>query len=71
MCFVYCYGLLSVSMLRYDKNFLQSNRFKELNTRVLQRMVDFAKEKYSSTDMDMELGRNTTKENQSKRGCKI
>ena len=54
-CFLYSYALVIIAMLNYQQDFLQSSKFKEFNARVLQRVVNIAKEKYSSINVDMEL----------------
>lgn len=54
-CFADCYGLVVIAMTHYDDDFLQSNRFQELHSRVLNRLVNSSKEKYSSINIDMEL----------------
>lgn len=54
-CFADCYGLVVIAMTRYDNDFLQSIRFQELHTRVLNRLISTSKEKYSSINVDMEL----------------
>lgn len=54
-CFADCYGLVVIAMTHYDNNFLQSNRFEELHARVLNRLVNASKEKYTSINVDMDL----------------
>ena len=54
-CFAYVYGLVLISMSNYDQLFMQSERFKQLNSRILQRLINIAKEKYSTMNVDMDL----------------
>ncbi len=65
-CFIYSFGLVSISMNTLDKKFLQSKRFNEFNSRVLQRLVNLSKEKYSSMNLDMDLAEEQLKKSKTK-----
>ncbi|MFT5451417.1 MAG: hypothetical protein ACI9N9_000901 [Enterobacterales bacterium] len=54
-CFVFSYGLVLIGMTRHDNKFLNSSRFEELHARILRRIVDISKEKYSTMNLDMNL----------------
>ena len=54
-CFAYVYGLVLIGMCNYDQTFLQSDKYTQLNSRVLQRLINISKEKYSSMSVDMDL----------------
>ena len=54
-CFAFVYGLVLIEMCKVDPKFMQSERFEKLNSRLLQRLIDLSKEKYTAMDIDMNL----------------
>ena len=54
-CFAYSFGLVVIGMSRYNEEFLQSYSFIQFHTRVLNRLVNTATQKYASMDVDLEL----------------
>ena len=65
-CFIYSFGLVTISMNKLDKNFLQSATFNEFKSRVLQRLVNLSKEKYSTMNLDMTLAEEQLKKTKAK-----
>ena len=54
-CFAFCYGLIIIGMSRYNEEFLQSYGYIQFHTRVLNRLVNSAAQKYNSMNVDIEL----------------
>lgn len=70
-CFAYSYGLVVIGMSRYDPEFLQSYGFIQFHTRVLNRLVNSAKEKYAAMNVDMELVETQLKKTKTKELQKV
>lgn len=66
-CFLCSYGLVAIGMSSLDGKFFQSKRFEEFKSRVLRRLVDISKEKYTSMNLDMGIVKKTAGKSQMQR----